>query len=83
MDKDKNQLELEGTVVFIQMNAGSKSEAIQPVLYINENEYHQLYMENSNPFENNELRKFDGRKVNVKGVIENNKLTVFEINEIA
>ncbi len=59
--------ELTGTVIFQKTNANSKSESMQPFLYVNQNEIFQLYLENSNPFENNQLQKYDGKNITATG----------------
>ena len=67
MDDEKKIVEMTGTVVFLQRNMGSKSEAVLPFLYINKDEIVRIFFEGDNPFENNKLQEFDGKAITVAG----------------
>ena len=59
---------LTGTVVWLIENAGSKSEAALPHLYVGrETPPVVLMKKDDNPFENNGLQPYDGRRVTVVG----------------
>lgn len=74
-------IELTGTVIFIKENNNSKSEIMQPCLYVNQKQVERLFMKDSNPFENNELQKMDGKFVTVRGYKTENKFVIHEISE--
>ncbi len=73
-------MELKGIVVFQLSNRGSKSENIFPYLYVEKAKFIKLFMEGDNPFENNDLDIYDGKRVKVEG--ELNEYNVFIIKEI-
>lgn len=83
MNEENNEIQtLEGTIVFQKNNIGTKSESVQPFLYVNQNQVIHLFMQNSNPFENNQLKEFDGKSVFVKGKIHNGTFVVESIENV-
>ena len=73
MECEVTPVKITGTVIFMPSNANSKSEAVLPYLYNNKNEVVQIYFEGDNPFENNKLVPFDGKKISVTGYKKSNK----------
>ena len=70
---------LSGTVVWWIENAGSKSEAALPHLYVGrETPPVVLMKEGDNPFENNSLQPYDGRRVTVVGERNANGVLIVE-----
>lgn len=70
---------LTGTVVWWIENAGSKSEAALPHLYVGrETPPVVLMKEGDNPFENNSLQPYDGRRVTVVGERNANGVLIVE-----
>ena len=69
-----------GTICFMFRNEGSKSEGMNPFLYAGEGEFIPVRMMDENPFENNTLRSFDGKKVFIDGEYNDNE--IFMIGEI-
>lgn len=82
MENQKETEILSGTIIFQKINDGSKSESLQPFLYISQTEVIHLYVKNSNPFENNELQKYDGKFVNVKGLYKEKDFIIEEISVV-
>ena len=81
MEQDKSVKE--GIVVFIQTDTGSKSESVQPYLYQGNGEMVRLWKQGDNPFEQNALKPFDGKRVAITGETdENDVLCVRAIEEI-
>lgn len=70
-----------GTIIFQKINEGSKSEKLQPFLYISKDEIIPIFFKGSNPFENNELAQFDGKLITVEGHIENTTFIIQKIKE--
>ena len=61
---------LQGTIVFLKANEGSKSEALVPFLYQGRDVPLQKVMRrNDNPFENNGFAPYDGKTVEISGEI--------------
>ena len=79
MDENESLETMNGTIIFQDVNIGSKSECRKPFLYVNQNEIFPLFMKNSNPFENNELKEFDGKQVSVTGFMNDKKFVITEI----
>lgn len=73
--------EKSGTIIFQKINEGSKSEKLQPFLYISKDEIIPVFFNGSNPFENNELAKFDGKQITVEGTTENSTFIIQKIKE--
>ena len=78
MENETEKIEISGTVVFIRSNTGSKSEATLPYLYANKDEMTRILVNGDNPFENNMLIPFDGKRVTVLGNKKNNGTFVIE-----
>lgn len=70
-----------GTLVFLKTNLHSKSEAMQPFLYLNKDSIVQLYVKGDNPFENESLLPFDGQSITLEG--DYDSLGIFRINKDA
>lgn len=68
-----------GTLVFLKTNLHSKSESVQPFLYLNKDSMVQLYVKGDNPFENESLLPFDGQFITVDG--DYDSLGIFRINK--
>lgn len=81
MEKQEEIKTLTGTVIFQKSNEGSKSESLQPFLYINQNEIIHLFMRNSNPFENKGLQSYDGKMITVNGYYNNHSFVIENISE--
>lgn len=80
MEEDKSVKE--GIVVFMQTDKGSKSQSVQPYLYQGNGEMVRLWKQGDNPFEQNALKPYDGKRVCVTGSTdENDILCVSEIEE--
>ena len=70
---------LSGTVVWWIENAGSKSEAALPHLYVGRETPPVVLMKvGDNPFENSSLQPYDGRRVTVVGERNANGVLVVE-----
>lgn len=80
MNEEKISQTFTGTIIFQRTNEGSKSESMQPFLYINQNQIIHIFLKDSNPFENNSLQKYDGCNVTVEGYMNND---TFIINSIS
>lgn len=79
-EKENSVITLQGTVIFKLMNEGSKSEGNFPFLKIDDESIIAIYLENSNPFENNNLKEFEGKEITAEGTM---KYGVFHISKIA
>lgn len=65
-ESEKNKLQ--GIVVFLKTNEGSKSEALVPFLYRGKEVPPQkILLKNDNPFENNGFASYDGKTVELSG----------------
>ena len=73
MECETNPIKITGTVIFMPSNTNSKSETALPYLYSSKNEVVQIYFEGDNPFENNTLVPFDGKKISVTGYKKSDK----------
>lgn len=58
---------MRGMVIFLKTAAGTKSEALQPYLYLGMGEMLRVFKEGDNPYENESLRPFDRMNVSVFG----------------
>ena len=76
---ENSQQTLSGAVIFRKIDIGSKSESVQPFLYINQNQVIHIFKENSNPFENDILHQYDGKFVTLKGSLKENTFVIEEI----
>ncbi|MBR6122340.1 hypothetical protein IKQ19_01790 [Candidatus Saccharibacteria bacterium] len=80
---ETNQVCLQGIIVFIPIDVGSKSEVLVPTLYLNRDKKIRLYKRGDNPFENSTFNDYDGKHVEVQGeLIHGNKLKVLSIRII-
>lgn len=80
--KDQSKLEevvMEGTIIFRQIDITSKSNRARPFLCRNKDRIIPLFVKGDNPFENKTLQKYDGKQVEITGGFRNN---VFEISKI-
>ena len=82
IQSEENTRTLCGTVIFFKVNVGSKSEKLQPFLYQTQNQLVPLFMANSNPFENNAFKAFDGKLVQVTGIMKTGTFEVQQIQEL-
>ena len=72
---------LRGTIVFLNANEGSKSEAIKPFLYLGRDvPLQKVMLRNDNPFENGGLIAYDGKHVEVFG--EATRSGTFLVDEV-
>lgn len=78
----RNQVILQGIVVFRRSDNGSKSEHLKPFLLTKDNSTISLYKKDDNPFENDSLKKFKGAYVQVVGHFHNNIFVISDITEI-
>ena len=80
---ETNLICLQGIVVFMPVDVGSKSEALAPTLYLNRDKKIRLYKRGDNPFENNSFNDYDGKLVETLGeFVGENKLKVHSIRII-
>ena len=80
---ETNLICLQGIVVFMPVDVGSKSEALAPILYLNRNKKIRLYKKGDNPFEHNSSNDYDGKLVEILGeLILENKFKVHSIRII-
>lgn len=56
-----------GTIIFQRLNAGSKSDAAYPMLYVCKETSFKLLLKGDNPFENKGLLPYDGKFVEICG----------------
>ena len=63
---------MKGIVIFKEANKNSKSEGVFPYLYVGEGKFVKIRLQNANPFENNELSKYDSKSVVVEGEYNDN-----------
>ena len=69
-----------GIIEFILSNVGSKSEKMQPFLKEADGNLVEIFKESDNPFENESLKEYEGKTVNVTG--EENEYGLFIIDTI-
>lgn len=70
----------QGIIIFTKINIGSKSECIQPFLYQGSGRFLRLWKQGDNPFDNESIKPFDGKKVKVIG--QKNENDVFCVDSI-
>ena len=63
---------MKGIVIFKEANKNSKSEGVFPYLYVGEGKFVKIRLQNANPFENDELTKYDSKFVVVEGEYNDN-----------
>jgi len=74
---------LTGTIVYLNDSVGSKSESVAPFLYRGRGaDPLSVYFIGDNPFENNRLAEYDGRRVELSGVMGERKFVVDDIKAI-
>ena len=80
MTEEKNEEKkiIKGTVIFKKVDEGSKSERIQPFLKTDDADT-RLFLKDSNPFENRQLKAYEGKTVRAEGSFKNE---VFIIDSI-
>lgn len=71
---------MQGTVIFLKSFLGTKSESVQPFLYLGNGEIIRIFKPGDNPFENETLQNFDGKEVAVSGEV--NEKGILEISSI-
>ncbi len=71
---------LQGTIVFLAANDGSKSEGVYPHLYQDRETKIKIFKEGDNPFENHGFDDFDGKQVELKGSL--GRGNIFVVKEI-
>lgn len=71
---------MRGIVVFLESDAGTKSESLQPYLYLGGGERIRLVKEGDNPFENESIWPFDTMIVSVSG--EQDENGIFRVDTI-
>jgi hypothetical protein len=78
-----DQKSLEGYIVFVIVNQGSKNEHFAPILLMNQGEIIQLYKEGDNPFESESIKSYHLKYCRVSGNLDSKKetLLVSEIEE--
>ena len=69
-----------GIIEFILSNVGSKSEKMQPFLKEEDGNLVEVFKEGDNPFNNDTLKEYEGKKVTVTG--EENEYGLFIIDTI-
>ena len=80
---ETNLICLQGIVVFMPFDVGSKSETLAPILYLNRDKKIRLYKKGDNPFENSTFIDYDGKSVETQGeLVGENKLKVHSIRII-
>ena len=66
--QESEKSKLQGVVMFLKTNEGSKSEALMPFLYRGRDIPPQkILLKNDNPFENNGFASYDGKLVELSG----------------
>ena len=63
---------MRGIVVFLESDTGTKSESLQPYLYLGGGELTRLFKKGDNPFENESIWPFDTMTVSVSGEQDKN-----------
>lgn len=72
-----------GIIVFMLCDEKSKSECLQPFLYLGEGKFIRVWKKGDNPFEHASFQSFDGKQVMLIGELdENDEFCVTEIQEI-
>ena len=79
----KEKIRMTGTVIFISVNAGSKSDGSFPFLYEKRDSIRRIMLKDDNPFENHGFDEYDGKVVTVEGTENRSKVIVVEKVELA
>ena len=69
-----------GIIEFILSGVGSKSEKMQPFLKEDDGNLVEIFKESDNPFKNDTLKEYEGKKVTITG--EENEYGLFIIDTI-
>lgn len=70
MENENSKIKLQGTIVFLKANEGSKSEALVPFLYQGrDTPLQKIMLRDDNPFENKGFLSYDGKTVEISGNI--------------
>ena len=72
-------LTLTGKVIFKLANEGSKSESSQPYLLTSEGQEIHLFLKDSNPFENNQLKQYEDKNITAEGIMKENTFVISDI----
>lgn len=73
----------QGIVIFMLADIGTRCESIRPFLYQGNGEFLRIWKQGDNPFINESIKPFDGKKVKVIGhKNENDVFCVDLIEEI-
>ena len=78
MENTEDIMTRSGTVVFLEKNRGSKSEGVYPHLYESADNCIRIMMKDDNPFENTELRSYDGEHVVVHGTMGRSNIFIVD-----
>ena len=78
-EPEQEIITLEGKVIFKPANEGSKSESLQPYLVVSDEKEIHLFLQDSNPFENNQLKSFEDKIITVEGVMKDNTFVIKKI----
>lgn len=81
-EKSEEKKILKGTVFFKKVDEGSKSERLQPFLKTDDEET-RMFLKDSNPFENNQLKAYEGKTVSAQGAFKNDVFIIDSIEEEA
>ena len=77
--KSSQVTERSGVVVFLTTNRGSKSESLQPYLYQSRDiPLLRIMYRGDNPFENDRLLEYDGKRIDVCGVLSESGTLIVE-----
>lgn len=63
----RNYNSLEGVIVFKPFASGSKSDSMQPYLFRESGDLIRIFFPSDNPYENETLKNYDGKKVFITG----------------
>ena len=71
---------LEGVIVFLRINIGSKSEGLHPFLYQGDGKLTKVWKFDDYSFQGNLLKEYDGKRVKIDGTLTETE--TFVIKEI-
>ena len=70
MENENSRIKMQGTIVYLKANEGSKSEALVPFLYQGRDlPLQKVMLHADNPFENKGFANYDGKKVEISGEV--------------
>ena len=78
-EAEEEIITLTGMVIFKLVNEGSKSEGLQPYLACEDEKEIHLFLKDSNPFENNQLKNYENKTITAEGIIKDNTFIIHEI----